>query len=293
MRVHWTYARFEPTADLQQGDLLVPTGELRAILSEVHPHFCADKYLGFAVATQSCDLVRRGDRSPRAKYICIAVVRSLKQVLPRLLSQVAKPVADGVFRNSSKLEVKRFLGRLFDQNEQSLGLFYLHSDADVGVAEPAVVFLRITVSLRVQHYEAMLEARRGRLTQEFQGKFGWLLGNLYSRVAAHDWAEMSGGEAQLRNMIEEHLEEQLPGAGPIWIDDEVYDAAVENKVQFAERKRDELMRDLERCRPAPRIERIVDAVLAEATRVLDPEDEQSVRLRNRLLNNGTLRKLLK
>jgi hypothetical protein len=97
MPTHWTYAPCVSTAELEQGDILRPTQRLRAIFSEVHPHFQDDKYLGFLISTQSCDLVRRHD-APKASYINLAAIRPLSQVLHKVLSHVTTPLPQGVFQ---------------------------------------------------------------------------------------------------------------------------------------------------------------------------------------------------
>jgi len=46
-QLHWTYAEILEGSDLQQGDVLQPTDELRGLFGEVHKHFCDPKYLAF------------------------------------------------------------------------------------------------------------------------------------------------------------------------------------------------------------------------------------------------------
>lgn len=295
MSPHWTYASTLEGGNLEQGDFVFPTESLRAILKEVHPHFCDDKYLGFAITTQSCDLVLRKSGEPGARYISIASVRPLKQVLASLLSQVAPPVVDGVgvFRNSSKGQVRLFLQRLFNQNEQKLGLFYLHPDEALGIAEPAVAFLRVTVALRSQHYEVVRQSCRARLAPEFQAKFGWLIGNLYSRAASPDWAEKPGGEQALRKLVTSHLTEQIEGLGPLWVDDEAVDSARKAGVALTGLTSGQAKHAIEAHTPPGRMSRIADVVLLEAAKVLEMNDEGRERLRHRLLNNGHLLRLAK
>ena len=289
--MHWTYNKVDPSSDLEQGDILSPTPALAKVLDEVHPHFRAAKYLGFTVSTQSCDLVRR--RKVKARYISIAVIRSLRDVLPRLLEQVVQPIAPGIFRRSARAEARDFLGRLFNQNEQAQGLFYLHPDADVGLGEPCVALLRINVSLRAEHYDALLEARTGRLGPEFRAKYGWLLGNLYSRTASPDWQDQPSGEQQLGQMISEALDSKLPERKMQWIEDELVVAGQSAGVTFVERNGDELVKELEKLRPKPPIERLIDEVIVQAQKVIPGQDKAMETLRNRLLNNGTVKKIVR
>jgi hypothetical protein len=292
--VHWTYAAVSEGQDLEQGDIIAPSSELREILRTIHPHFHDDKYLSFMIATQSCDIVRRRGGVPKARYISITAVRSLKLMLPILLAEVVRPLADGAFPSSSKDLARQFLKRLLDQNEQSLGLFYLHPDADVGLGEPAVAFLRVKIALKSEHYDKLVAARRGGLKSEFRGKFGWLLGNLYSRAASPDWADVPGGDRQVASLIETYLEEQLPGFGPHWIDDELIEAGKAANFGFTDVLKPERRAQLEKLRPPSKLERLIGAVLDDAKQVFGSADEEQFKkLRNRLTNNGKVKKLLK
>jgi len=166
MPSHWTYESFQIDSDLEQGDILHPTEELRNIFQEVHKNFLDPKYIAFILLTQSCDLIiRKGKR--KARYLNIAVICELESVLHDLLSHICKTLTPGVYFKESKSQAKMLLERLFGQNEQALGLFYLHPDNDAGITVPAVAMLRISVTLRADHYNILKQARRGRLTTEF------------------------------------------------------------------------------------------------------------------------------
>lgn len=216
--MHWTYATAETNSDLEQGDILEPTKELRALLQSYHPYFTREQYLGFIVTTQSCDLVRRGDR-PKAPHISIASFRSLRLALPQLLPMVVKPIAPGAFLKSHKETVRQFLERLLDQNEQGLGLFYLHPEPDIRLAEPSVVSLRVTVALKAEHYQLLCNARTGRLAPEFRAKLGWLVGNLYSRAASPDWSDHKDGRKEKERNVKQYLDSPGSEASFCWISD--------------------------------------------------------------------------
>lgn len=191
-----TYKAVEEGCDLAQGDILQPNERLNQILEEVHPHFHDDRYTAFLVLTQTCDLVRRDGAACKSPYINLAVVRPVEDVLLRLLDQACTPVQiqeltlKGVYESESKQKACELLGRIFNQNEQALGLFYLHPDTAVGIAEPSVAWLQVSFAVRAfQHYTELINARTGRLEPEFQSKLGWLTGNLFSRVATRDMEE--------------------------------------------------------------------------------------------------------
>lgn len=288
--MHWTYESADPGKDLMQGDLLLPTESLRGCLAEVHPHFDDNKYLGFVVATQSCDLALRHGQ-PSVGYIAIASVRPLATVLPKLLESVAKPVAPAIFVASSRGDANQLLQRILNQNEQALGLFYLHPDADVGLGESAVAFLRVVVSLRAEHYEALREARTCHLAQPFRGKLGWLLGNLYARAASPDWADHQDGEKVFKATIRELIDS--PSFN--WLEDEIARAAIDNDVSLTGADFPVLREKLEELRPPTAVDQVVKILITEAEGIINSKDG-SIDLEvlgNRLRNNGHLSKLMR
>lgn len=189
MPTHWTYSAFDVADDLFQGDIISRSGEFVKVLSGVFPYFCDKGYIGFLVTTQSCDLVRRPGNRCKAKYITLVVIRELRSLLPELLEELCGTGIAGVYKKESRYAAEQLLVRIINQNEQTRGLFYLHPDADVGIATPSVAMLRVTFSLRRQHYELLMRARCGRLYGEFANKLGWLSGNLFSRVATPNWED--------------------------------------------------------------------------------------------------------
>jgi hypothetical protein len=199
MPAHWTYDTFEPTADLAQGDIIEPTPDVRVVLKEVHPHFLDTKYVSFMVLSQSCDLVRRSGY--RSQPINLCVVRELSSVAARLLELFCGSGISGIFRLENLNDARRFLERVVNQNEQAVGLFYLHPDADSGISVASIAMLRIAIALRTDHYDKLVAARRGRLRPEFQAKLGWLIGNLYSRVGTEDWSEPDNRRAEQDQII--------------------------------------------------------------------------------------------
>ena len=79
---HFTYSR-STSSNLMQGDVISKTSGLKRLLEEVHPHYLQDDYTHFLVITQSCDLVKRGGKDCKSRYITLAAVRPLTLVLER------------------------------------------------------------------------------------------------------------------------------------------------------------------------------------------------------------------
>jgi hypothetical protein len=208
---HWTYDEIESKeVDLFQGDILVLTDDLRSLLNSVHNHFTDSKYLGFIITTQSCDLVLRKNKC-KAAHINLSVIKSLENTLKDLLDQYCQKICMGVYTKESKQEAKMLIERILNQNEEKLGLFYLHPDTSVEIGEPAIAVLRVSIALRNEHYSILRSARRGRLKSEFRNKLGWLVGNLYSRAATTDWHENNQ-----QKQMESHIETLLKNAVNYW-----------------------------------------------------------------------------
>jgi hypothetical protein len=254
---HWTYSDVGPEEDLSQGDYLEVTADLRTLLQEVHPHFCDAKYIGFVVATQTCDLTRRKGSDCATRYISIAAVRSIYTVLPRLLSSVEGAVVkDNAFRLSKKSKAVELLRRIVDQNEQALGLFYFHQDSELRIGDPSVAYLRVTVALKAEHYGILLRARRGRLKPEFQAKLGWLVGNLYARPATTDWEEQTTSESAVTQMINQ----LLGNKGLRWIEDNTLELLVQQNPNYRSLSADELVAAAKQQKPKSLMDSVVDVV---------------------------------
>lgn len=187
MATHYVYDDPDKT-QLAQGDVLRPTPALVEVLNQYHPHYAEHPdYRFFAILTQSCDLVRRDGKLPKAAYVSIAAARTLEETLEREAAKAQKDwqreakVIGGRQRNTLLM----FLQRLLDNNEP--GYFYLHSDQGLGIYRPCCVVLALSVALRVQHYDTLLEAKLAQLKDTFQAKLGWLIGDMYSRVGTTEW----------------------------------------------------------------------------------------------------------
>lgn len=281
MPLHWTYEDVPESSALEQGDILRPTDQLREVFSMVHPHFCDDKYLGFIVATQSCDLVPRGG-FPKAAYVNISTIRPLSQVIHKLIEHVAVPIGPQAFRSSAKGDVRRLLERLLNQNEQALGLFFLYPDADAGVAELSVAVLRVSIAVRREHYRVLQESRVGRLRPEFQAKLGWLIGNLYGRPATPDWADTVEGKKRFNEIVKQYMNEAR------WFDDKVVEAAMQRGIDVATASQ----QTLESLREKPPIERALDEVGVQIARVDGRVSSDTIeKVCNRLRNSGKFSKL--
>jgi hypothetical protein len=234
MPLHWTYSDFSASDDLLQGDIISRTAELVAVLSEVFPYFCDERYTAFLVTTQSCDLVRRGTNPCKAKYVSLAVIRELGPLLPEILDEVCGSGFPGIYRKESRYLAEQLLVRIINQNEQARGVFYLHQDAEVGIGTPSVALLRVTFALRQQHYELLMRARSGRLQGEYANKLGWLAGNLFSRVATPDWEDQEHDVGASRKQAKQLLRFVTEVNDQNWVSEEWIKEAQRKSVNLAE-----------------------------------------------------------
>jgi hypothetical protein len=246
MPSHWTYEPCDTESDLHQGDILSISEELQFLFREVHPHFCDPKYLAFIILTQSCDLVRHKGVCT-VRYINVAAVRSLSASLIALLDTVCESLKPGIYSDGDRNKAQLLLERIFNQNEHKLGLFYLFPDADVGIVEDAVAFLRISVAFRVEHYNILMRSRSGRLRPDFANKLGWLVGNLFDRIGTpHDW-----NKEELTQMVRNHLSSNN-GSNPIWIANHILKHLKSQKIDIAGLTSEQLLEAVGSKIPSPK-----------------------------------------
>lgn len=195
--MHFTYLATPDREHLHQGDVIRRTPEVVEILREVHPHYVRPEYRHFAVLTQSCDLVRRDGAGCKSRYITVAAVRSFSLALSRFIQSLQHDPLEkhfGFLESGRKSKVEQFVQRLLNNNESEY--FYLHRSGDL--AEDSCVFLRLSVALKSQHYQSLLDAKLLQLTEPFEHKLGYLVSSVYGRVGTVDWAPDTMSESEFR-----------------------------------------------------------------------------------------------
>ncbi len=268
----FTYKPFDRGDDLSQGDILQPTKSVRKIFEDVHPHFLDAKYTAFLVLTQTCDLVRRKKRKCAARYINLAVVRPLQEILLNLLDrectkiEITGKTVEGGYIKESKSKANDLLERILNQNEQRMGIFYLHQDAAVKIREPSVALLQVSIAVKAQeHYDALVDALCGRLMDEFRDRLGWLVGNLYSRVATKDVP----GEVK-DDLIKRFLPRDYADDAPFWIPESNVHQAEKDKLNLEGLSQEKVATCLKECRPKPARETAIKQVLSTIEEILGP-----------------------
>lgn len=187
MTLHFTYQ--EPDfGKLKQGDILKKTPELLDLINKVHPHYSNDDYIYFQVLTQSCDLVLRKGLC-KSRYITIAAVRSLDVIVSKTIKELTNHF---LFENNvfCSTKHKQKMQDMFDKllNNNDTNHFYLEESQVHGINQKCCTQLHLSIAIKSnEHYHTCLNAKILELSENFQSKLGWLVGNLYSRVGTQDY----------------------------------------------------------------------------------------------------------
>lgn len=213
--MHFTYEPRDLADDLRQGDVLRPTPELMSALRDIHPHFAdQDNYPLFMVLTQTCDLVKREDLC-KSHYITLCAVTPFATALKRevLKEQRSSTLRKHLILNNERRPLVEHAVQRFLNNTHS-GYFYLHT-TDV-IPEPMCAFLADSIAMETpEHYEKCRASRIIGLKTEFQAKVGWLLGEMFARVATEDWeTQPDFSDESYKEMIRVILDENF-----YWLDE--------------------------------------------------------------------------
>lgn len=186
-------------SSLTQGDIIEKTPEVVERIAQAHQYYAnADHYTHFVILTQSCDLVRRQGKF-KAPYITIAAAKPFRFTVGDFLERQLKSIdgAEFSYHSISVLgQAKQMLERHLNNTEPDF--FFLPQSGNSNLPEDLVVFLRLTVALRQEHYETLANAKIAELDDVFQAKLGWLKGNIYSRVATPDIGERDANAASIK-----------------------------------------------------------------------------------------------
>jgi hypothetical protein len=191
---------------LEQGDLIPRSAPvIDQVLRQYHPYH-VEKPVNemFAVLTQSCDLVKHEGRT-KTRYIALAPVRPLRTVLDREFDDYLLKTPGGLYvlgSNETQGRYDDFLAKLINNNDSRY--FFVPQRVDLQIAEDMCVMLPLAMSIRVEHYDACLAGRVAQVTDLFQAKLGWLLGQQFSRVGTPDWTP-EGLAEKVRSVSERTL----------------------------------------------------------------------------------------
>lgn len=200
---------------LTQGDVIARTDDVVARLQQAHQYYAdAPHYSHFVVLTQSCDLVkRRGDI--KAPYITIAAAKPFRKTIQEYFDDKSKTIkgAEFTFHSGALIKkAKELVERHLNNTEPEY--FFLPKSGNPNLPEDLLVFLRLTIALRKEHYDTLASAKIAELADVFQAKLGWLKGNIYSRVATPDIEERDVNAAEIK---QEFFDNYVPKDELVWL----------------------------------------------------------------------------
>ena len=201
---HFTYRALD-SSTLKQGDILEKTSDLCNLFKKYHSYFERDQYVYFIVLTQTCDLVQRGD-GPKSNYITLAAIRSFEDFISKEIANFPQTELEkkgGILNQKHQAKLFDSTKKLFNNNHHEF--FYLHEQNMLNFPS-GVAYLRLSITLKIEHYDVCLAAKRLQLREDFTAKLGWLLGDLYSRVGTQDWVPNPYSEKEFNNWINKTIE---------------------------------------------------------------------------------------
>lgn len=253
--MHFTYAAEPKGNDLQQGDLLKRSPALDDVINKYHPYYSGKRdYTHFLVLTQTCDLVRRNDKSCSCPYVTLGAVRPLHVALEREAARhQGSPLLQraGAVSTRSRNPMEAFAARLLNNNHPEY--FYLHEEPQIGLYS-SCAFLRLSIAIKADdHYKTCLDSRVATLNAEFRPKLGWLVGNIFSRVGTEDWEE-----ARLKKHLQEVLDENM-----VWLEEEKIKATKLTKEEIEKLSPEEVIKKVEAAEIVKRKDKVIAAILDE------------------------------
>jgi hypothetical protein len=285
-------------SSLTQGDIIEKSEPVVERVAQAHQYYAqATDYTHFVVLTQSCDLVRRKGAF-KAPYITIAAAKPFSKTLDSYFRQNSKPLkGTGISYFSQTLsgKARQLIERHINNTEPEF--FFLPKEGHPNLSEDLVVFLRLTIALRQEHYEVLANAKVAELADVFQAKLGWLTGNIYSRVATPDLEDRGLDSKSIKT---QYYEQYIPRDSAVWLSS----IQAEYLKKLITKKCAELGRDLTEEETLNLIygevpedaliiaQNIVD--LLRKNQLIDPADRAlQIRFANVISNEATFKSLVK
>lgn len=203
------------SSSLTQGDVIARAEEVVQRIGQAHQYYAdAPDYTHFVVLTQSCDLVRRQGQF-KAPYITVAAAKPFRKTVQDFFDSQAKTIEGADFSFYSEAissKAKQLIERHINNTESEF--FFLPKSGHPNIPEDLVVFLRLTIALRKEHYDALAHSKIAELADVFQAKLGWLKGNIYSRVATPDLEDRGMNATEIKAKF---YGEYIPKDQMVWL----------------------------------------------------------------------------
>ena len=195
----------------------------------------------------------------------------------------------------SKNKTNQFVERLFNNNEKEY--FFLSKDNGSGLIDDYCAFLKLNVPFRAnEHYDVFLRSKVLQLSESFQHKLGYALGNTYSRVGTQDWVPSVCDQREFEKKISKVLEGYEDVS---WYDNNLYQYIKKKLKDLPEIEREtinlEQIEAIVKSFQKMRDEKL-DSIIQELGNVmtsLDVEESKVNKFKKRIRNNPQFTRAIK
>lgn len=291
--MHFTYETPDKT-QLFQGDLLNRSPEMDRLLEDNHPiYFAKEDYKFFIILTQSCDLALRNGTC-NTKYINIAPARPLNIVIKNIILKYQYDDVEqklGFISEKRKQKIYDFMERLFNNNEHDY--FFLYREPNLELDDEHCAFLRLSIAVRSESYATLVQSKFLQIKEPYRSKLGFLVGNLYSRVATEDWLPKRCTKIRFKQYTQQPIEN--PDL-VLWIENDIHQKLLNNIKKYPQEeqtieKLEEEITKLKTVKSA-RIKDSIELITSELLKIGIAADVIT-KIENRLENNPTFRGIIK
>jgi hypothetical protein len=180
-----------PEGDLQQGDVILRDGILARSLNACHPRLFGPECSHVMVLTSSCDLVlRQKDQDMyEARFLTLAPVYPLETILEQQLELEQSSIEQKAEQCSDRTRniLTEFLKKLINNNIPDYFFLPQSTTKDIQFPVHSCAILRQAFPIKLDYnYLLFQQSRIVSLTDVFVAKLGFLVGEMYSRVATDD-----------------------------------------------------------------------------------------------------------
>lgn len=204
----------DESEDLQQGDIIANNETVRKLINRTYLQNFDSEIVAFLIITQSCDLARHDGKPCKASYVNLVPIWPFENVFLSLLEKECGnfKIKDRLYSaNKGKTKANELIERICSQNAWALGVFFLHSNIDVKIPVNSLALLQVSFAIPSNYsYDLFTKFRNGRLDAAFQGRLGWLVGNLYSRIGTPNFPEDRYKEIRKSLMSSDEDNDRIP-----------------------------------------------------------------------------------
>jgi hypothetical protein len=180
-----------PMGDLRQGDVISRKGLSARSVESCHPELLGIECSHFLILTSSCDLTLRKSEQDtyEAQFLTMAPIYPLDVILEQQLEIFQSTIEKKAQQCSDKTRslLKDFLKRLINNNLPDYFFLPQSTTKDIEFPVHSCAILRHAFPIKLDYYYLLFQQTRVvSLTDVFVAKLGFLVGEMYSRVATDD-----------------------------------------------------------------------------------------------------------